>query len=343
MSTNTDSPIDYTNDGPGIVVGITILAFVSTVVVGLRLWSRRLMKAKLALDDYLAVAALVVSHVYYASAVATIIVGGVGRDYRLVTAEGPGKVEALFKTLLASEVLYGVSSPLIKLAVLALLWRVFPTPAMRIGCIVLTTLSILWFVAIEIVNFLQCVPLKAFWQVELQALPTTKCLNFLVYFLGNSIANTFIDFATLILPVREILKLQMTRSRKIAFSGVFLFGGITLGSSLARTIGLGLLVKHGATNFTKQFELAGAASVVEIYAGVIASCLPLMMPIFRKMLHAVGLGTQNATPTPIGGQRANSGNMYKDSSLHFARLRDDDSVEMDAYAHTRGTSDRHLV
>ncbi|KAI0156996.1 hypothetical protein GGR57DRAFT_77311 [Xylariaceae sp. FL1272] len=341
MSTDTETPIDYTNDGPRLIAGFTALAFVGTVVVGLRLWSRRLIKTELALDDYLAVTALAAAHLFYASAVAMVTIGGLGRDIRLLEAEGPGAIEALFKTLLAAEVLYGLSSPLIKLAVLTFLWRIFPTPTMRIGCIVLSTLSIIWFVAIEIVNFLQCIPLKAFWQVELQALPTTKCFNFLDYFLGNSIANAIIDFATLVLPVTEILKLQLTRSKKLALCGVFLFGGITLGSSLARTIGLGMIIQEGATNFTKQFETAGTASVVEIYAGVIASCLPLMMPVYHKLRHGVVTNTQTVTPTPIGGQKSNTGVLYKDASLRFERIRD--SHELASYDRNRNTSDKSLV
>ncbi len=68
---------------------------------------------------------------------------------------------------------------------------------------------------------LQCRPLEAFWNLEMQALPGTKCVDTILFFLGNSIANCFIDLATLTLPIREITKLHTSRSKKIGIALYF--------------------------------------------------------------------------------------------------------------------------
>jgi hypothetical protein len=81
-------------------------------------------------------------------------------------------------------------------------------------------------VAIEVVNVLQCRPLKAFWHLELQPLPGTKCVDTILFFLGNSIANCCIDFATLVLPIHEIAKLHTSKSKKIGVGAVFLLGSM---------------------------------------------------------------------------------------------------------------------
>lgn len=119
---------------------------------------------------------------------------------------------------------------------LAFYWRLFPTPFVKTGCKILGVASIFWCIAITILDFVQCIPLHAFWHLELQALPTTKCLDPNLCFLGNSIANAIIDFFTLMLPLREVYKLHVSTRKKITIGSVFLLGGMSV--FLATFIGL---------------------------------------------------------------------------------------------------------
>ena len=130
------------------------------------------------------------------------------------------------KSLFASEISYGLSSSTVKLSVLAFYYRIFPTKVVMLGCYILGSMCIAWTVSIEIVNVIQCRPLRAFWHLELQALPTTKCIDPILYFLGNSIANCVIDFVTLTLPVHEIIKLHTSRKKKIGIASIFLLGSM---------------------------------------------------------------------------------------------------------------------
>lgn len=113
-------------------------------------------------------------------------------------------------------------------------------------------MCIAWCIAITILNFVQCRPLEAFWFVELQALPTTKCLDPILCFLGNSIANCIIDFFTLTLPVHEVLKLHITTRRKINICCVFLLGGVAFAASVVRTVSTGQIYREGISNFTSK-------------------------------------------------------------------------------------------
>jgi hypothetical protein len=114
----------------------------------------------------------------------------------------------------------------VKLSVLAFYWRIFPTTAVKLGCRLIGAACVLWLIATEIVNFLQCRPLQAYWHPEIQTLPTTHCLDTILFFLGASSANTCVDFFTLALPMQEIARLQISRRKKIAIAGIFLLGAM---------------------------------------------------------------------------------------------------------------------
>ncbi|KAI3337158.1 hypothetical protein HD806DRAFT_475858 [Xylariaceae sp. AK1471] len=283
LLSSTSPPIDYHNSGPDSVAGSSVIIFLATVAVALRFWARKLTKVPFGLDDYLVLAALIFHHAVAAAGISAVFDGGLGRDYRLVQAEGPETTVFLFKALYASWILYGLSSPLVKLAVLAFLWRIFPTPTVKIGCIILSSLSIAWAISVQIMSFLQCRPLRAFWDRELQTLPETQCLDFVLCYLGTAIANSFIDLATLALPIQEILKLRISRPKKIGVCGIFLLGGITFLASLVRATSFAIILRQGITNLTKQFLLPGFASVLEIYVGIIGACLPVLVPVYRKL------------------------------------------------------------
>ncbi|KAK6208366.1 hypothetical protein LQW54_006846 [Pestalotiopsis sp. IQ-011] len=182
--------------------------------------------------------------------------GGLGRDIRVIIAEDPEDITELYKALLAAEVFYIISSSLVKLSLLAFYQRIFPTPRVKLGC--------------QIIG--GCIPLKAFWEVALRADSGTKCLDPILFFLSNSAVNVVIDFATLILPIQEILSCIHRRAR----SGVLL---AAFTASLLRTIFTGTMYNEGVNNFTKQFVVSAIATVVKIYVALISGCLPALVPV----------------------------------------------------------------
>lgn len=305
MAAVDTSPLVYTNSGPGIVISCSILGFISTVFVALRFWARRLTKQSFGLDGWLCLASLLCHHAILAAAGIMVYEGGLGRDIRITATEDPNSTVHLFQGLLAGEVSYTYSSPLIKLSVLAFYWRLFPTSFVKLGCKILGGASIMWCIAITILDFVQCRPLQAFWYLELQLLPTTHCLDPTICFLGNSIANTVIDFFTLVLPLREVAKLHTSTRRKITIGCVFLLGGIAFAASLVRAVSTGLMVRDGVTNFTLQFVPSGTATVVEIYVAIIGACLPTLAPIYRLVRYGDPLSTnKSGLSNPAKGSSA---------------------------------------
>lgn len=221
-----EPPLDYSDDIAPMAASTWTLLGLATLAIILRFFSKRLLRAPWQVDDYLALLALIFHHGLFAASAVAVIRGGVGRDMRLVAAEDPNNIVVLLKSFFAGEVMYGLSNTTVKLSVIAFYHRIFPTAEVKIGCYILGGMSIAWLVAVEVTVFCQCRPLQAFWQVELQGLPTTTCIDPILFFLANSSFNTVIDLAVIILPIRQIAKLHTSRKKKMGIASVFLFGSV---------------------------------------------------------------------------------------------------------------------
>ncbi|KAI1074786.1 hypothetical protein F5B20DRAFT_562351 [Whalleya microplaca] len=329
-------PLDYHDDRVGMMVSGSILALIATSYVALRFWSRRLTGLSLGLDDYLVLAALVFHHACFASNIVYAEQGGVGGDIRLITMEDPGSIVILYKSLLAIEVFYGLSSPTVKLSTLAFYCRIFPTRTVKLGSAILASLCIGWAISIEIVNFIQCRPLQALWDRELQLLPSTRCLDKILFFLGNATSNCVIDFATLTFPIHEVVKLHTSWSKKVGICAIFLIGGIAFAASLTLTISLAVAYSHSTTNFTQQMTVPGIASVIEIYLAIIGTCTPTLIPVYRRLRYGDASRSTNANSKwkhsrniITIGQMSNRRNLHTDGQGEgegsFERIHDDDS------------------
>ncbi|KAI0866577.1 hypothetical protein F4860DRAFT_145212 [Xylaria cubensis] len=334
-------PVDYSDEKVGIYVVTLLLAFAATLAVSLRFWARRLMRLPWGIDDYLALIALLIQHGAEAGTIACVELGGLGQDVRLFTIRNPNATVYFYQSIFAIEVLYALSSPIIKLSVLAFYWRIFPTRTMKVACIVLASASIAWAIVIGIVDFVQCQPLRAFWDVQLQQAPGTKCINIILFWLGNSAANCAIDLVTLILPIREVMKLHNSLSRKIGICAVFLLGGVAFAASLTRTISTIVLYYVGVTNPNKQLVLPGGSTVVEVYVAVIGACLPTLIPVYRRLRY--GDASKSSKASHSGkkeisintiGRISNRTQRRSAGEGSFERLRNEDSFYSPGSQHT---------
>ncbi|OTA64859.1 hypothetical protein K449DRAFT_432439 [Hypoxylon sp. EC38] len=288
-------PLDYSNEGPGILSCCYILASTATVAVALRFWARKLTSLNPKLDDYLILSALAAYHVLTAAATVQVVKGGLGRDMRVVS-QNPSAVVILFKMYLVTEIFYGFGNSLVKLSLAVFYSRVFPIKTVRRMSLILGLVCIAWLIAVQVVNLLQCRPLETLWYQELQLLPETKCLDVTVYFLSNSIVNCITDIWAIVVPIQDILKLQMSKLKKVGICGIFLLAGSAFAASLARTICTAVMLNNGTTNFTKEYVTPAISSVVEIYVSIIGACLPTLRPVYRKLRYGNPYTPSDITP-----------------------------------------------
>lgn len=80
-----------------------------------------------------------------------------------------------------------------------------------------------WWVAINLLIFLQCDPLSRMWD---KSITTGHCLNSYQTFIGNAIPNIIIDILILLLPIHEVFLLHLSLAKRVSITGVFLLGGL---------------------------------------------------------------------------------------------------------------------
>lgn len=119
----------------------------------------------------------------------------------------------------------------VKLSVLSMYLRIFPTRFVKWGVSILGAIAIMWFVSILLVIIFQCSPIAMAWD---PLLTTGHCVNKEWLFLGNSIPNILTDIAILCLPMYEVYHLRLDRGKKIGLVFVFLLGGLFIAVGIYR-------------------------------------------------------------------------------------------------------------
>jgi hypothetical protein len=76
------------------------------------------------------------------------------------------------------------------------------------------------------VAVLQCVPVEAIWNPVAKEKPGVKCINLNGFFFGTSIPNIIADLILVLLPIPEVLKLNINMAQKIFIIFFFLLGGL---------------------------------------------------------------------------------------------------------------------
>ncbi|EFX05376.1 integral membrane protein [Grosmannia clavigera kw1407] len=152
------------------------------------------------------------------------------------------------KCLFMTEIVYGTCLCTIKAAILLMYRRIFPTRLMEIGGWCIGAITIAFWLAGILVSVFQCRPIRKTWDPFMEG---GTCLNKYQFFLGSSISNIITDAFMLILPVLEVLRLQIRFGQKIAIAGIFLLGSFTPSNksgdtSELVTIGGGTNLKHSA-------------------------------------------------------------------------------------------------
>ncbi|KAK7969724.1 hypothetical protein PG996_001838 [Apiospora saccharicola] len=191
-----DLPADFVsfNQGPVAEKVAAAMMGISCGFVMLRLAARATRKARLGLDDWIILAAL---------------------------------------WTFISEITYGATITAVKLSILAMYDRLFPTKFMRRAVVSLAIVAMLWYLAVILVVFFQCDPIPRSWG----GIAEGHCVDHYSYYTGLAangvlfltVPHIILDIIILSLPIREVRRLQIVKWQKAAVCGMFLLGGfITL-------------------------------------------------------------------------------------------------------------------
>lgn len=128
----------------------------------------------------------------------------------------------MIQTYYGSFQLYGAAITAIKLSILFFYRRIFSTPQFRKWLYGVGAFVVAWLFANNLSAALQCIPPQKFWRKDVQG----HCFNFLTFVQALQISNIILDAVILAQPVSAVLRLQMSRSKKLSVLAVFLMGGL---------------------------------------------------------------------------------------------------------------------
>ncbi|KXH33044.1 hypothetical protein CSIM01_05179 [Colletotrichum simmondsii] len=181
-----------------------------------------------------------------------------------------------------------------KISIACFYYRVFTGKTFRlkinIFLIFLTTRSLMFLLLV----IFQCTPIQSIWN---RAIPS-QCLNLSAISSGGAACSILEDIVLIVLPVPELLRLQLDKKKKAALFGMFALGSFACVASMIR---LKQLV-YFAHTFDPTWDYVGVIdwSCAELNAAVMCSSLPALRPLFVKALVLVSSRTWSGRATSAG-------------------------------------------
>lgn len=110
----------------------------------------------------------------------------------------------------------------VKLSILALYKRIFSTKKMGYAVNFMAVFVIIWVIGNFIAGAINCLPVAKFWDQSLEG----ACMDLASFSYGQQIPNILSDAIILVMPLKVVWSLPITKSQKMLLSGVFILGGL---------------------------------------------------------------------------------------------------------------------
>ncbi|WAO97032.1 Hypothetical protein NCS54_01473600 [Fusarium falciforme] len=303
-----------------IQAAVFITFAIATIVMGLRLLSRRLKRIPLSWDDYFAICC-------YGMAIAWIVIipywvtGGLGLHIQDITDRPMEEVLYQSKLLLfIAELFYAAALFFAKLSILSLYWRMFNVTSIRLPIQILFGCSVVWMIFRLFMGIFHCVPVHAFWDSSAGGSCAIEDKKF---FFGTTLVHAVIDIAILVLPMMEIGKLQLPLMQKIGIMLMFTFGFFICGAAI--------VVIVAARRFNdKSPDLTWNICTIVIWATVevnlvnVSACLPTIRPACKYLFCCQSPQTHNGASSN-NYSRSQTKQSIRLDTIHKSKANDESS------------------
>ncbi|KAF2017908.1 integral membrane protein [Aaosphaeria arxii CBS 175.79] len=230
-STSHYTPVYVAEDhGQTLIVISAIFIVLDTVFVALRFYGQRISRSPAGLDDFIVPFAWFTHIGLCILGIIMVYDAGVGRHLEYIQATNPHKIAAWAKSLYALEWLYLPAVALPKISILLLYLRLFTNRSLRIACHVLIWVLVANWVAYLVASSFQCVPFEYQWNKKIPG----KCFNQPAFYKTVSAPNILTDVLMLLLPLKTVFDLKVSRPRKLGVLFIFLSGGMGIVASCVR-------------------------------------------------------------------------------------------------------------
>ncbi|KAI5859443.1 hypothetical protein GGS23DRAFT_585427 [Durotheca rogersii] len=321
-------------DHPAHVVSVAVaFPVISIIFVSLRFWARKVQKQPLKADDWLIVLATLLTVGLGITQLYGVYTGALAYPTQIPPGY-TGRVSGLHTTqlIIKSQIewayaqMFVLALGCIKASFLFFYMRVFAIEKKSFVSKLLTGLIIfeaVWTAALYLSVLFECG--HRFWFIwSSDDEYTTHCIRTHPRYFTLCIIDIITDIAIISIPIPLVLRLNLSRSRKIAVSSVFLLGGGSFFASLIRFVmTAGNLVGGNNITYDNIIGATGSAywATVECGVGVMAACLPTVQFVIRKRFtewsacnRKDGFGSRSTDP---GGHVAHSN---RSAEVAFAKM-----------------------
>ncbi|KAH7009173.1 hypothetical protein B0J12DRAFT_587309 [Macrophomina phaseolina] len=245
------------------------LICLSTIAIGIRLYTRLFIKKAIGLDDS-SFAALEMEN-YACSNIKLGTKFGLGYHLRAVSESD---FITFRKIQFLTQLSYIASFVASKLSFAALYLRVFPDQLFRRIILSLTVVLVAEYIEETVVVCLQCKPIRKLWR------PTIKgsCMDLRTFYHVAFAVKLATDLALFLLPIPALQRLQTSLGKKIGVMAMFSLGLLVCAISIIRAP---FLSKIDA-DITYSLVVALNWSSVEICSLIVCSCIPSLRPFLRQ-------------------------------------------------------------
>ncbi|KAF8861251.1 hypothetical protein BDZ45DRAFT_740577 [Acephala macrosclerotiorum] len=263
------------------------LIAITTVIVGLRLYTRGFISKTTGLDDLLAFIAYACVVTQSALDIRSVNYGS-GAHIQYV----PGNLVPLFfSALVNNTLLYFVGTGLVRLSIVAFLPRLakdlsspfFLKAVYGVGFIIICQTLICFFYRLT-----ECKPIIDIWKV-----PTTPGLNCVSAqqeqnnLIAHQAIGIIVDFMLFALPIWVINSKMMRSAKKMQVIAVFSVGLFVVITGIVRMVFLNTLLFLADPTFA--MSTIGPWTDLEGHAGLWVASFPALQPLIRMMSYKLGL------------------------------------------------------
>lgn len=126
------------------------------------------------------------------------------------------------KLTFSAQVLYALSLGCVKISIVWMLKKLFPTTGFQRAAWIIMALSIAWMLQTILIGIFLCQPTSLNWDPDTRG----HCGNQTMAYSSVSILDFITDALIMVLPIRLILHLQIKKVHKIALICIFGAGAV---------------------------------------------------------------------------------------------------------------------
>ncbi|KAJ5952981.1 uncharacterized protein N7479_011394 [Penicillium vulpinum] len=196
----------------------------------------------------------------------------------------------------ALAVMYKIQISLAKISVCLFLLRIFKSRTFRYLAYTLIGVNAAIGITWALVDAFRCLPTHLTW-TGWKNEETGQCIDFISSILVNCLVNIIVDFILIVMPVYEVVKLQLPLRKKFSVALMFIVGSVLTIIAIIRVI-VFWTNRWGANQTLGLYPLIHW-TVIESQISVMCACLPAFRAIvgrwFPRFLGGTSYQTNPAT------------------------------------------------